>query len=112
MSLRQYMDTKKLNDLIKPLQDLVENKHLKPSIAINLAYMNQEDQWNLYNAFGKSIGKIMQYKDSVEIRRELDELRKQAKQNEELRLKAEREKAEIEKQKSELEEKIKILNLK
>ncbi|MFU0783814.1 MAG: ParB N-terminal domain-containing protein [Thermoanaerobacterium thermosaccharolyticum] len=107
LSKRQYMNTKKLNDLIKPLQDLVENKHLKPSIAINLAYMNQEDQWNLYNAFGESIGEIMQYKDSVEIRKELDELRKQAKQNEELRLKAEREKAEIEKQKSELEQKLK-----
>jgi ParB family chromosome partitioning protein len=68
LSRSQYMDMKKLNDLIKPLQDLVENKYLKPTIAINLAYMNQEDQWDLYNVFGESIGEVMQKKDSAEIR--------------------------------------------
>ncbi|MGF7396218.1 ParB N-terminal domain-containing protein [Thermoanaerobacterium thermosaccharolyticum] len=107
ISIRQYKNTKKLNDLIKPLQDLVEKKNLKPTIATNLAYLDQEDQWILYNVFGESIGEIMQTKDSVEIRKELDELRKQSKQNEELRLKAEREKVELERQKLELEEKIK-----
>ncbi|SHF43331.1 chromosome partitioning protein, ParB family [Caldanaerobius fijiensis DSM 17918] len=106
ISKRRYHELKKLNDLIPELQTLVESGKLSSTAGTQLAYLEPEQQRELYEALGEQIGSLKRSeienirKDVEKYKKQVDELAKQL-------LDAEKEKKQLEYMQKKLEEQLK-----
>lgn len=103
---RRLQQLKKLNDLIPELQKLLEEGKLSSSAGTQLAFLEPEQQRELYEVLGEQIGSLKR-EEIQNIRKEAEEYKKRADEIQRKLVEAETEKQKIERMKAELEEKLK-----
>ncbi|ERM91493.1 hypothetical protein O163_09970, partial [Caldanaerobacter subterraneus subsp. yonseiensis KB-1] len=103
---RRYYQLKKLNELIPELQSLVEQGKLSASAGEQLAYLEPEQQRELFNVLGESIAELKR-SEVQEIKRQLEKYKNEFLGLQQTIENLKKEKEQIENSKKELEEKLK-----
>ncbi|SFE01538.1 ParB-like nuclease domain-containing protein [Thermoanaerobacter thermohydrosulfuricus] len=103
---RQLRGIKKLNDLIPELQILVEQGKLSSSAGEQLAYLEPEQQKELFDVLGESIAELKR-NEVHEVKKQLEEYKRTSYSLQETVEWLKKEKEKLEHSKRELEEKLK-----
>jgi len=103
---RQLRGIKKLNDLIPELQILVEQGKLSSSAGEQLAYLEPEQQKELFDVLGESIAELKR-NEVQEVKKQLEEYKRTSYSLQETVEWLKKEKEKLEYSKRELEEKLK-----
>ncbi|MDP9750321.1 ParB/RepB/Spo0J family partition protein [Thermoanaerobacter pentosaceus] len=102
---RRYYQLKKLNELIPELQSLVEQGKLSSSAGEQLAYLEPEQQRELYNTLGETIADLKRSEIEA-LRKQMEEYKKQHSEMQYKIMVLEKQKKEAEEMKMQLEKKI------
>ncbi|HHY79959.1 MAG TPA: ParB N-terminal domain-containing protein [Thermoanaerobacter sp.] len=102
---RRYYQLKKLNELIPELQSLVEQGKLSSSAGEQLAYLEPEQQRELYNTLGEAITDLKRSEIEA-LRKQMEEYKKQHSEMQYKIMVLEKQKKEAEEIKRQLEKKI------
>jgi len=106
LSRRRYFEIKKLNELIPELQKLVEEGKLTTKVGEQLAYLEPEQQKELFNVLGESIAELKR-NEVQEIKKQLEEYKNTSYNLQKAVEWLKKEKEKLEHSKKELEEKLK-----
>ncbi|MBT1278959.1 ParB N-terminal domain-containing protein [Thermoanaerobacter sp. CM-CNRG TB177] len=106
LSRRRYFELKKLNELIPELQKLVEEGKLTTKAGEQLAYLEPEQQKELFDVLGESIAELKR-NEVQEIKKQLEEYKRTSYSLQETVEWLKKEKEKLERSKKELEEKLK-----
>ncbi|HHV75578.1 MAG TPA: ParB N-terminal domain-containing protein [Thermoanaerobacterium sp.] len=105
ISERHFYRIKKLNELIPELQSLVEQGKLSSSAGEQLAYLEPEQQKELYNILGSTVTELKR-SEIESLRKQIEEYKKQYLDMQNKITALEKQKKEAEEMKKELEKKI------
>jgi chromosome segregation ATPase len=106
LSRRRYFELKKLNELIPELQKLVEEGKLTTKAGEQLAYLEPEQQKELFDVLGESIAELKR-NEVHEVKKQLEEYKRTSYSLQETVEWLKKEKEKLEHSKRELEEKLK-----
>ena len=106
LSRRRYFELKKLNELIPELQKLVEEGKLTTKAGEQLAYLEPEQQKELFDVLGESIAELKR-NEVQEIKKQLEEYKNTSYNLQKTVEWLKKEKEKLEHSKKELEEKLK-----
>jgi chromosome segregation ATPase len=106
LSRRRYFEIKKLNELIPELQKLVEEGKLTTKAGEQLAYLEPEQQKELFDVLGESIAELKR-NEVQEIKKQLEEYKNTSYNLQKAVEWLKKEKEKLEHSKRELEEKLK-----
>lgn len=105
LSRSRYHEIKKLNDLIPELQVLVESGRLSSSAGARLAYLEPEQQKELYNTLGNAVSDLKR-SEAEAARKQMEETRKKLEEMQARIAELEKQKREAEKTKSQIERRL------
>jgi len=105
LSKSRYFEIKKLNELIPELQKLVEEGKLTTKAGEQLAYLEPEQQKELYNTLGEAITELKR-SEIESLRKQMEEYKKQHSEMQYTIMMLEKQKKEAEEMKKQLEKKI------